>query len=85
MYVSPRFRDIFSPGPIAIRRGRPNAEQERPGQDSDARHDSRMSEAEVNLIWLQIAEAHWKAAKAFMPECLRVEARALPEGAARDS
>ncbi|HUR91356.1 MAG TPA: hypothetical protein VMY38_01665 [Gemmatimonadaceae bacterium] len=66
MFVSPRFRDIFSSKPIATRKGDRPAEAGREAI-SDAEFGRRADELAVNLIWLEIAEAHRRAARAFTP------------------
>lgn len=78
MYVSPRFRDIFSSGPIATRRRQARAEPERRERIPDEEFDRRVVELGVDLIWLQIAEAQRKAARSFMPGILRAGASTLP-------
>lgn len=73
MYVSSRFRDIFSSGPIATRRGDARAQADGREPISDAEFNRRAGELHVSLVWLEIAEAHRKAARAFTPESLRAE------------
>jgi len=73
MYVSPRFRDIFSRDPISTRRGDATKETVRREAISDLEFDKRAGELQIDLIWLEIAHAHRKAALAFTPELIRVE------------
>lgn len=73
MNVSPRFRDIFSSGPIATRRSDPTKDVVRREALSDLEFDRRTGELQVDLIWLEIAHAHQRAARAFTPEFVRVE------------
>ncbi len=73
MYVSPRFRDIFSRDPISVRRGDATEETIRREAISDAEFDKRAGELQIDLIWLEIAHAHRKAARAFTPGCIRVD------------
>ncbi len=80
MYVSSRFRDIFSSGPIAIRRRKARAQPEGRESISDAEFNRRAGELHVSLVWLEIAEAHRKAAKAFTPQFLRAEDLASDDG-----
>lgn len=67
MFISPRFRDIFSSKPIATRKGDRPAEAAGREAISDAEFGRRADELEVNLIWLEIADAHRRAARAFTP------------------
>ena len=79
MSVSSRFRDIFSLRPIAIRRGDARTEPLRLASISDAEFDRRAGELQTDLIWLEIAHAHRKAARAFTPEFIRAEDLASDE------
>ncbi len=72
MYVSPRFRDIFSRDPISVRRGDATGETIRREAISDVEFDKRAGELQIDLIWLEIAHAHRKAARAFTPELTSV-------------
>lgn len=80
MYISPRFRDIFSGKPISTREGDARAEPVRREAISDAEFDRRAGELQINLIWLEIAEAHRRAARAFTPEFIRADDLASEEG-----
>ena len=66
MFVSRRFRDIFSGKPIATRRGA-RATAAKRETITDAEFGRRADELEVDLIWLDIADAHRRAARAFTP------------------
>ncbi len=79
MYVSSRFRDIFSRDPISIRRGDATEEAVRREAISDVEFDKRAGELQIDMIWLEIAHAHRKAARAFTPELIRVEELAADE------
>lgn len=67
MFVSRRFRDIFSDKPIATRRGDARAKTAKRERITDAEFGRRADELEVDLIWLDIADAHRRAARAFTP------------------
>lgn len=73
MIVSPRFRDIFSAKPMATRTRDRHAKTVGREAITDVEFGRRADELEVNLIWLEIAHAHQKAARAFTPDFLRVE------------
>jgi len=73
MYVSPRFRDIFSRDPISVRRGDAAEATVRREAISDVEFDKLAGELQIDLIWLEIAHAHRKAARAFTQEFIRVE------------
>ena len=67
MFVSRRFRDIFSGEAIATRRGDARGRTSPRETITDAEFERRADELEVDLIWLDIAEAHRRAARAFTP------------------
>lgn len=71
MIVSPRFRDIFSARRLATRRSDRHAEPARREAITDVEFGRRADELEINMIWLEIAHAHQKAARAFTPDFLR--------------
>ncbi len=79
MYVSPRFRDIFSSGPITTRRGDAASNGVRREAISDMEFDRLAGALEVNLIWLEIAHAHRKAARAFSPGFISADDRSTEE------
>ena len=79
MFVSHRFRDIFSLRPLSTRKGDARAEPVRNEPISDAEFDRRAGELHVDLIWLEIAHAHRKASRAFTPEFIRAEELASGE------
>lgn len=73
MFVSPRFRDIFSPRAIQTRYSDKGGSREEPGlADSPPVPDAES-------IWLEITAAHRRAARAFTPERLRLEDLASDE------
>ena len=69
MFVSPRFRDIFSSGPVKTRRSDASSEPQR-ADEASAEADR---DAEVESIWLDITAAHRRAARVFTPTSLRAE------------
>ena len=79
MFVSPRFRDIFSSRSISTRKGGAPAAPVRDEPISDAEFDRRAGEIHVDLIWLEIAHAHRRASRTFTPEFIRAEELASGE------
>jgi hypothetical protein len=73
MFVSPRFRDIFSSRPLRSRRQDRSVE----GQTAAGRNDSPATDAEV--IWLDITAAHRRAYRSLTPEFIRAEDLAAQE------
>lgn len=69
MFVSPRFRDIFSPKPIRVRK-----DDSRSRGDGPPKADAAVSQAaEVEEIWLNITAAHRRSARVFTPASLKLE------------
>lgn len=75
MYVSPRFRDIFSSGPIRTRRTDTTIEKQ--GETPTSAAPAPVTDAEA--IWLDITAAHRRAARVFTPTALRAEELATDE------
>ena len=69
MFVSPRFRDIFSPRPLRTRASDKAVAQE----DSQRAADPRQGPVDAESIWLEITAAHRRAARSFTPEFIRRE------------
>lgn len=69
MYVSPRFRDIFSSRPARTRRTDTSVEE----RGQAAVSTPRAPDADAEAIWLEITAAHRRAARVFTPTSLRAE------------
>lgn len=66
MFVSPRFRDIFSSRPIRTRIS------DKVGTRKDVDRADMPAGPDAESIWLEITAAHRRAARAFTPERLRL-------------
>lgn len=74
MFVSPRFRDIFSSRPVRTR------QSDKAGSRKKVDLADSPPVRDAESIWLEITAAHRRAARAFTPERLRLEDLATDEG-----
>lgn len=75
MFVSPRFRDIFSSSPIKTRRSEVSVDERR--KATAGASSARATDAEA--IWQDITAAHRRAGRVFTPPSVRAEDLATDE------